>query len=171
MPIFTINTLIGQKPKQSNLWLVDEKKDWAFIKGKLADKLEIPDGTPIRLLEGNERSFGAKHVYKKERRKNIQDILRKHPSTKERYNEICKTDTYAAEYVWLKLNSSGTVYTTEAEDKTKIALSMNPSSLLILTKQDREDLFYSITSLIPRPNHNLDGKSLGRYSSAWANNQ
>jgi hypothetical protein len=169
MPTFTTDTLIGQRPKPSSLWLVDGKKDWAFIRGKLAKELEIPDGTPIRLLEGNERNFGARHVYKKQRRKTIQDILRKHQTTAKRYQDICKTDTYAAEYVWLKLNSSGNAYTTEGDNKTKIALSMNPSSLLILTRQDKDELFYSITSLIPRPNNNLDGDSLGRYLSSWAN--
>ncbi len=169
MPTFTTDTLIGQRPKPSSLWLVDGKKDWAFICGKLAKELEIPDDTPIRLLEGNERNFGARHVYKKQRRKTIQDILRKHQTTAKRYQDICKTDTYAAEYVWLKLNSSGNAYTTEDDNKTKIALSMNPSSLLILTRQDKDELFYSITSLIPRPNNNLDGDSLGRYLSSWAN--
>ena len=167
---FTLDVPHGQKAKQSDFWLVNGKKDWAFIQGKLARTLGVKDGTPIRLTVGNERSFGAKHVYKRERRINIQKILRQHSTTKERYSEICKRETYAPEYVWLKLNSGGTAYTTEDDLKTKIALSMQPSSLLILTLQEHDtDSFYSVTSLIPRPNNNLDGQNIGRYLSSWVN--
>lgn len=139
----------GEKRKAADYWLVNGQKDWAFVKNPVAKELGVQEGTPIRLHEGNERQFGSTHIYKKTRRTIVQNVLRRSDKTVKRYNQIAAHGTYAPEFVWLKLNSSGRFYSADEEDKSKIHLTMSPSSLMILQiKKDNEDqLYLSIVSL------------------------
>jgi len=170
-PFFSVSTPHGEKRKPSDYWLVNGQKDWAFVKNPVAKELGVPEGTPIRLHEGNQREYGSTHIYKKARRTIIQNVIRRSDKTAKRYNQIAVNETYAQEFVWLKLNSSGRFYSAEEEDKSKIHLSMNPGSLMILQiKTDNEDkLYLSIVSLYVFNSKSLDGERIGRYNSSWVN--
>jgi len=170
-PLFEVSTPHGEKRKASDYWLVNGQKNWAFVKNPAARELGVPEGTPIRLHEGNERKFGSTHIYKKARRTTVQNVLRRSNKTAKRYSQIAAHETYAPEFVWLKLNSSGSFYSADSEDKSKIHLSMSPGSLMILQiKEDNEDqLYLSIVSLFVYNSNGLDGDRLGRYNSSWVN--
>lgn len=170
MPVFTLSTPLGSKSHSRDFWLVNGCIDWSFVRGPVAEKLCVPDNTPIRLHVGHERKYGALHIYKRQRRVSIQNLLRKHNSTSRRYADICQNNTFAAEYAWLKLCSPGTFYSTEDEDKSKIVLASSPSSLMVMKPVDRNgEYYFSIITLYPASNHNVDGERLGRYNSQWVN--
>ncbi len=172
-PLFEVSTPHGEKRKAADYWLVNDQKDWAFVKNPVAGELGVPEGTPIRLHEGNERQFGATHIYKKTRRTIVQNVLKKSDKTAKRYSQIAAHGTYAPEFVWLKLNSSGRFYSAEQENKnkSKVHLTMSPSSLMILKirEDDEKQLYLSIVSLYVYNSNGLDGDRLGRYDSSWIN--
>ncbi len=172
MPEFKRIASTNKKSGQHDYWAVDNQIDWAYIRAPLAQRLKIPENTPIRLHVGNERTFGANHIYKKHRRKEIQDLLRKKYASAD-YIHICNVQAYAPAFLWLKLNSSGTAYTTEDDNKTKIYLSLTPSSLLVLTLHDSDrEIYYSVTTLyMMSSNRGVDGQRIGRYRGDWVNNK
>lgn len=63
--------------------------------------------------------------------------------------------------VHLKLSQSGTVYSAEATDKSKIMLTLHPSAILIL-KYIPNQQFLSVTSIYLKGG-DVDGDELGRY--------
>lgn len=171
MPIYTIEKEDPNKPPQKqDYWLVDGSRDWAFIKGKLARNIGVPHDTPIRLCVGNERIFGAKHIMKKQRYVNVCKMLEKHLS-KDVIAEMKKNNTYAQEYLWMKLGHGGTVLSDEENNKNKCIFTIrtSPSSLLILKKrkcQKDGTTFLSVVSLYEW-SKSLGGDNLGTYRSNW----
>lgn len=102
----------------------------------------IADPLPIKLQVGTSR-WGATH------------IQQKHGAW------LIANNHSAASMVHLKLSQSGTVYTAEEEDKSKIRLTLIPSAILILKYIPNEN-FLSITSVYFK-NSAPDGDELGRY--------
>ena len=68
-----------------------------------------------------------------------------------------------AELVWLKLQQTGSIYEAEKASKTKLALTVGHSALMVL--QYVSEGFFSVTTLYAMPNH-LDGRRVGRYVGA-----
>lgn len=171
MPEFTLSTREGKKPNQFDYWLLDGNKNWSCVKGDVAHAIGVPDGTPIRLHVGKMATFGAEHVYSKKRRIPINNILKRNASTARRFDDICLSGTQAPEYVWLKLQQSGTCYSTESESKTQIVLQRAPTGWMFMcvSEYDPEDIYLSIITLYPKESRNIDGEELGRYLGQWVN--
>ncbi|ODS09754.1 hypothetical protein [Vibrio scophthalmi] len=168
---FTLSTPKGKKANQYDYWLVDGRKNWSCVKGRVAKELNVPDGTPIRLHVGKFQTFGAEHVYHPKRRITIDNILKKAPDTSQRFQEILLSKTQAPEYVWLKLQQSGTCYSTEGDDKTQLVLQRAPSGWMFMSINRRvpDDIYLSIITLYPKQSSNIDGINIGRYLGEWTN--
>ncbi len=172
MPAFTLEKSDKNKPANAqDYWLVDNSRDWAFIGEELAKELNVKPYTPVRLKHGNERTFGARHITKPSRAGTVKKLVEKFVP-KHEHAKIAASNTYAQEYLWLKLGHGGTVYSDlDNDDKSVFTLRTNPNSLLILTKQycDIDKIEYlSVTSLYEvgrTGSKNLDGEKLGTYVS------
>lgn len=106
----------------------------------------ITDKTiPIRLQRGDS-SFGSTHI----------DY--KHKAW------LQKNKTTAPEMVWIKLQQSGFIYTTEEDDKLKVVMRMPPAALVVLRFIEAREPFFSIVSVYFREGQ-LDGTKLGIYPS------
>ena len=172
MPAFTLEKSDKNKAAKANdYWLVDDSRDWAYIGEPLATKIGIKPHTPIRLKHGNERTFGARHIVKRQRANSVKTLVEKFTPKKD-HGKIAATQTYAQEYLWLKLGHGGTVYSDlDNVDKSVFTLRTNPNSLLILEKQycRLDNIEYlSVTSLYEvgrTGSKHLDGDKLGTYVS------
>ena len=102
----------------------------------------IEDPLPIVLQQGDGR-WGAIHIQQRHGR---WLVLNKHS---------------AASMVYLKLQQSGTVYSAEQDNKSKILLTLSPSALLILKHIPAEN-FLGVTSVYFKDSES-DGLRLGRY--------
>lgn len=171
MPTFSLSTQAGSKVNVFDYWLIDGQKNLSCVKGKVAKAIGVPDGTPIRLHAGKIQTFGAEHVYHPKRRVQIDNILKKDISTASRFKEISLSRTQAPEYVWLKLQQSGSVYSTESDDKSQIVLQRAPSGWMFMnvSRFNPDDIYLSIVTLYPKQSSNIDGKNLGRYLGQWVN--
>ncbi|ELI6428066.1 hypothetical protein RRM58_003344 [Vibrio harveyi] len=169
MPQFTQSTTKGKKANQYDYWLVDGRKNWSCVKGRVAKELNVPDATPIRLHVGKIQTFGAEHVYHPKRRIAIDNILKKAPDTSQRFQNILLSKTQAPEYVWLKLQQSGTCYSTEDDDKTQLVLQRAPSGWMFMSvnRRNPDDIYLSIITLYPKQSSKIEGTDIGRYLSSW----
>lgn len=137
MPVFTCT---GSAPK--DLWKVDGSPDFAYFPGGVLAR--VPEPLPIRLKVGTV-AYGETH------------ILKRHG------HWVAKQRMSVPELVYMKLGNSGVIYCTEHDDKFKISLKLNPTSLLILNLISGHDVdHFSVTSLYMHPSR-LDGENLGRY--------
>lgn len=102
----------------------------------------VPDPMPIKLQQGN-AYWGAAHIEK-------------------RHGQWLMDNKHiAASMVHMKLGQSGTVFSAEEHDKSKIRLTLNPAALLVLKYIPNQN-FFSVTSLYLK-NSMPDGTPLGRY--------
>ena len=142
-PIYTL-----QGSGQYSFWLVNGNKDWATIPQGIIQDFDYP--LNIRLQPGN-NAWGQKHIDKKH-----SVWLKKHG--KSVHNMLHN-----------KLGQSGTIYTTETDNKLKITMSMAPGSLLILTLVEQpEDKFLTLVTMYGHTTR-VDGTNIGRYISAYRN--
>lgn len=137
MPVFTRT---GSAPR--DLWLADGSPDFAYFPGGVL--AGAPEPLPIRLKVGN-AAYGEVH------------ILKRHG------HWVSKQNMSVPELVYAKLGQAGVIYCTERDDKVKVSLRLNPTSLLILDLISGGGVgHFSVTSLYMHPSR-LDGWNLGRY--------
>jgi hypothetical protein len=127
--------------------LVNNSRDWAII----------PAGTlkgfaqtlPIRLQVGT-KAWGKLHI------------------EFAHGNWLKKIGKTVEEALYTKLSQSGTVFTTESEDKIKIIMRLPPDAILVLryTKHSEGDFFTVVTLYLK--NNKVDGEAIGRYLSSFS---
>ena len=122
--------------------------DFSYFQSDLVPSLPPGHRIPIRLHRGDP-VFGAIHIAKR------------HGHWLDRHN------LDVASMVWMKLQHSGLVYTTEDDGKLKINLALNPHALLVMQLNSTGDFhpgasYFSVTSLY-YSNSRLDGDPLGNY--------
>ncbi|NDI85124.1 hypothetical protein [Undibacterium crateris] len=121
-------------------WTVNGSTTFGVMPGNIIPGVVAP--LPIKLQQGN-AYWGAEHIQK-------------------RHGQwLINNNHTVASMVYFKLSQSGTVYSAEEHDKSKIRLNLNPAALLVL-KYISNGQFLSITSLYLK-NSVPDGTQLGRY--------
>ncbi len=127
-------------------WTVNASKDWAIIP---ANTLKgFPEERPIRLQVGT-KTWGQTHI---EFRHSMW---------------LKKIDKTVQEALFLKLAQSGSVYSTEDDNKIKIMMRIAPDSLLVLRLvNNKHGDFLTVVSLYYK-NERVDGDALGRYKSTF----
>lgn len=126
--------------KELQFWTVNGSEIFGVMPSGIIPSVLEP--LPIKLQHGN-AYWGAAHIEKRHGRWLMEN---KHS---------------AASMVHFKLSQSGTVFTAEEDDKSKIRLALNPAALLVL-KHIPSQKFLSVTSLYFK-NSIPDGTQLGRY--------
>lgn len=128
--------------EQYGFWTVDGSIDFGHMPGGIIPG--IADALPIRLQHGN-NVWGVHH------------INARHGGWLTRNNHT------AASMVHLKLQQSGKVFATEAEDKTKVSMTVHPSALLVLKYVPRYECLTVVT--VYGQQGRLDGELLGHYKA------
>lgn len=128
--------------KLYGFWTVNGSTTFGTMPGGILPGIAEP--VPIVLQVGNNK-WGATHI----------DF--RHSSW------LAKNSQTAASMVYKKLGQSGTVFTTEAADKTKVNLTITPAALLVL--QYIPKFQYLTVTTIFFKDDKLDGTYLGRYVS------
>ncbi|MGR4991337.1 hypothetical protein ACPV3U_17335 [Vibrio rotiferianus] len=137
-------TTTGDKP--FDFWLINNSKDWAVIPAGTIKGFD--EDLPIRLQVGN-KGFGQKHI----------EFRHSHWLKK-----ITKT---VQEALATKLGQSGSIYTTEEDNKLKIMMRVSPDSLLVIRHvSNRQGNFFTVVSLYYK-NERVDGDYVGRYESKF----
>ncbi|MRT30447.1 hypothetical protein [Herbaspirillum sp. CAH-3] len=128
---------------QYGFWTVDGSTDFGLMPAGIFSGVDKP--LPIRLQHGNKK-WGVEH------------IEQRHGAW------LLKQEHTPASMVHLKLQQSGSVYSTEAEDKTKINMMLNPSALLVLRYIPTQEYLTVVTIYLKQDK--IDGTYLGKYRPA-----
>lgn len=126
--------------------MADESPDFGVIPTGVKGITE--QSAPIRLQRGD-MTFGAHHIESKHGH-----WVRKHAAN-------------AQELVWKKCRQSGLIYSTEAIEKGKIWMPIQPSALMVLAYVEAEN-FWTVISLYFHEGP-LDGEEIGRYKDMMDN--
>ncbi|MBT8615535.1 hypothetical protein G6652_09265 [Polynucleobacter paneuropaeus] len=127
--------------KAYDYWLIDESATLGFIPGGIIATHENP--IPIWLHVGNP-AWGEAHIQGKHG------------------NWLASNQSTVIALVYEKLSQKGSIYCSEDTNKIKISLRLTPTSIMILTLQQRPQLHFSITSIYPHPAR-IDGEVIGKY--------
>jgi len=130
--------------RRNDYYLVNGSTNFAVIpKGKIRG---IDEDMPIRLPQGDDKKFGARHIRYK----------------RQSWIEEVEETGCVARFLWKKLQGNGDLYAVEDERMT-IHLRITPSILVILKKQQG---FFSITTAYytnRSPKQKPERKYLGRH--------
>jgi hypothetical protein len=132
--------LTGLQVEQYGFWTVDGSTDFGIMPAGIIPGVSGP--VPIKFQSGN-RKWGAMHIQER------------HGTWLQKYTHT------PASMVHAKLAQSGSVFTTEEADKTKVSLTLSPSALLIL-RYIPQFQFLTVVSVYAKAGK-LDGTYLGRY--------
>jgi hypothetical protein len=137
MPTFTHE---GEQARSR--WLIDGSPDFGFIEASVIARLPK---LPIWLKQGN-LAFGYRHIEKN------------HGHWVYRHWQSVETMLYQ------KLGQSAWIYCTETDNKLKLSLRVNPSTLIVLEYKDNDQRgsHFSVTTAYTHPSK-LDGQRLSRY--------
>lgn len=132
---------------QYDFWLLSQQKDWAVIPSGVVKGFD--EDLPIRLQTGNV-TWGKVH------------IERRHG------HWLQRLDRSLFQLLYEKLGQPGQFYSTEEDNKIKIAMRLAPDALLVLRyiHNQRYGPFFTVTTLY-QLSHAIDGQNIGRYLSEF----
>lgn len=140
-------------PHANDRWEVNGCADLGFLNTAHLSASYPAEHLPIRLARGfhdhgKNVGWGEAHV------------LARHGGWVARVAAAMRKEPMpVAELVWLKLQETGSIYEAEKSSKTKLALTVGHSALMVL--QYVREGFFSVTTLYAVPH--LDGRRVGRY--------
>lgn len=129
-----------------DFWTCNGSPDFGLIP---AGVLGCPEPTPIRLQRGT-TAWGAFHIQQKH------------------WHWVQKHALSVPELAWSKCQQAGRIYDAEEACKSKIALRVHPSALMLLKYQGGSSPYFSISTLYAMPT-SLDGTYLARYVDTLIN--
>lgn len=126
-----------------DLWLADDRSDFAFFPQSLMRELNASAPLPIRLHVGNS-AFGQVHI----------DQRHGHWLT------TLQSDAKAM--VWARLQTSAQVYASDKASALKLSFRFAPTALMVLEYREGPNPYLSVVTLYQHPRH-VDGQHIGRY--------